>query len=150
MPLAAAKDGMFPAVFARESGRGVPAAGIVAGTVLTSAMLVVAYRSSNAFNTIVLLASFTTVIPYFFSAAAQLFWLMTGERRVRRGRLARDVIITVLALLFAFWMAYGSGADAVLGGTLMLLVGVPVYIWVKSRRGEYGPRERATQGGNHA
>ncbi|NUR91957.1 MAG: amino acid permease [Nonomuraea sp.] len=141
MPMAAAQDGMFPTVFGRISRRGVPAVGILVGTVLTSLMLLVGYGSENAFNTIVLLASFTTVIPYFFSAAAQIFWLVTGGREVDKARLARDMTIAVIALLFAFWMAYGSGAEAVLGGTLMLLVGVPVYIWVKSRRGEYGPRE---------
>ncbi|WP_431893205.1 amino acid permease [Nonomuraea sp. bgisy101] len=140
MPKAAARDGMFPAFFARESRRGAPVPGILVGSVLTSLMLLVAYASANAFNTIVLLASFTTVIPYFFSACAQLFWLVTGERAVHKGRLARDSVITVIALVFAFWMAYGSGPEAVLGGTLMLLVGVPVYIWVKARRGEYGPK----------
>ncbi|MEU4698343.1 amino acid permease [Nonomuraea dietziae] len=140
MPMAAARDGMFPAMFARESRRGAPLAGILAGTILTSVMLLVAYASENAFNTIVLLASFTTVIPYFFSAAAQLYWLVTGARVVDKRRLTRDIVISVIALVFAFWMAYGSGADAVLGGTLMLLVGVPVYIWVKAKRGEYGPQ----------
>jgi APA family basic amino acid/polyamine antiporter len=49
--------------------------------------------------------------------------------------------VTALALLFAFWMAYGSGPRAVLGGTLLLLAGVPVYVWLKARRGEYGPRD---------
>ncbi|WP_214327593.1 amino acid permease [Nonomuraea sediminis] len=141
MPMAAAKDGMFPTAFGRISGRGVPAAGILVGTVLTSVMLLLGYASENAFNTIVLLASFTTVIPYFFSAAAQIFWLVTEGRKVQVKRLARDMTIATIALLFAFWMAYGSGAEAVLGGTLMLLVGVPVYIWVKSRRNEFGPRE---------
>lgn len=141
MPLAAAKDGMFPGMFAKISGRGVPAVGILIGTVLTSVMLLIGYASENAFNTIVLLASFTTVIPYFFSASAQIFWLVTKGRAVEKGRLARDMTIATVALLFAFWMAYGSGAEAVLGGTLMLLVGIPVYIWVKSKRGEYGPRD---------
>ncbi|MFI7110561.1 amino acid permease [Nonomuraea sp. NPDC050227] len=141
MPLAAAKDGLFPPAFSVVSRRGAPLTGILAGTVLTSLMLLVGYASANAFDTIVLLASFTTVIPYFFSAAAQLFWLVTRERRIERGRLARDLAVAVLALLFSFWMAYGSGPPAVLGGTLMLLVGVPVYIWLKARHGEYGPRD---------
>ncbi|NUP00054.1 MAG: amino acid permease, partial [Nonomuraea sp.] len=141
MPLAASRDGMFPPPFARVSRRGAPVTGILAGTVLTSLMLLVGYASENAFDTIVLLASFTTVVPYFFSAAAQLFWLVTGARRVHKGRLARDLTAAALALLFAFWMAYGSGPQAVLGGTLMLLAGVPVYVWLKARRGEYGPRD---------
>ncbi|MER6945695.1 amino acid permease [Nonomuraea sp. NPDC000554] len=141
MPMAAARDGMFPPAFARLTRRGAPYTGILIGTTLASLMLLTGYTSQNAFDTIVLLASFTTVIPYFFSAAAQLSWLMTGARRVEGRRLARDTTISVIALLFAFWMAYGSGAQAVLGGTLMLLVGVPVYIWMKATRGEYGPRD---------
>lgn len=141
MPLAAAKDGMFPNLFAKESGRGVPVNGIIIGTILTSAMAIFAYFSENAFNTVVLLASFTTAIPYFFSACAQLFWLYTGERQVHKGSLAKDITIALLAMLFAFWIVYGSGGDAVLLAMLFMLVGVPVYIWLKAKRGEYGPRE---------
>ncbi|GAB3664826.1 amino acid permease [Actinocorallia lasiicapitis] len=147
MPLAAAKDGMFPKAFAKESGRGAPVNGIIIGTALTSLMLLYAYLGSeNGFNTILLLASFTTAIPYFFSAAAQLFWLVTGGREVNKGRMARDLGIAGLALIFGAWIVYGAGADAALYGMLMMLVGVPVYIWVKAGRGEYGPGEGGKSG----
>ncbi|WP_460306868.1 amino acid permease [Actinocorallia aurea] len=142
MPMAAAQDRMFPTPFARLSRRGAPVFGILLGTVLTSLMLVYAYLGSESgFDTILLLASFTTALPYFFSAAAQLFWLVTGGREVNKGRLLRDLAITCLALLFGAWIVYGAGADAALLGMLMMLVGVPVYIWVKAKRGEYGPKE---------
>lgn len=141
MPLAAAKDGMFPTLFAKESRRGAPVNGILIGTFLTSLMAVFAYFQENAFTSVVLLASFTTAIPYFFSAAAQLFWLYTGERQVHKGNLAKDVTIALLAMLFSFWIVYGSGGQAVLLAMLFMLVGVPVYIWLKAKRGEYGPRE---------
>lgn len=140
MPMAAAKDGMFPTVFGKLSRRGAPVVGIIAGTVLTSLMALYAYLgSANAFNTILLLASFTTAIPYFFSAAAQLYWLVTGGRQVNRLRMAKDLVVASLALLFGAWIVYGAGESAVMGGVLMLLAGVPVYIWVKAKRGEYGP-----------
>jgi APA family basic amino acid/polyamine antiporter len=145
MPMAAAKDGMFPTVFGRRSRRDVPWIGILVGTGLTSILTVVNYLgAANAFDDILLLATFTTVIPYFFSACAQLFWLVTGARRVHPAHLARDITIASVAILFAFWMSYGAGADAVLKGMLMLLVGVPVYIWLKATRGEYGAAERAS------
>ncbi|MCD0453715.1 amino acid permease [Actinocorallia sp. API 0066] len=140
MPMAAARDRMFPRPFAKLSRRGAPVFGILLGTVLTSLMLAYAYLGSeNGFDTILLLASFTSALPYFFSAAAQLFWLVTGGREIDRTRLARDLVITGLAVLFGGWIVYGAGADAALYGVLMMLVGVPVYIWVKARRGEYGP-----------
>jgi len=140
MPMAAARDGMFPTEFSRLNGRGAPYVGILVGTLLTSAMLLFAYLGSeNAFNTILLFASFTTAIPYFFSGAAQLFWLATGGRAVERARMVRDLTMAALATLFSFAIVYASGQQAVMYGMLLMLVGVPVYIWIKSRRGEYGP-----------
>ncbi|GAA3116471.1 amino acid permease [Streptosporangium carneum] len=140
MPMAAARDGLFPSVFARESRRGVPWVGIVAGTALTSLVAVYNYfGTEDGFNKILLIATFTTVIPYFFSACAQLFWLVTGARRISGARLGRDLAVTAVAILFAFWMTYGAGMEAIFIGFLMLLVGIPVYIWTKAKRGEYGP-----------
>ncbi|MFI6519594.1 amino acid permease [Spirillospora sp. NPDC050679] len=141
MPMAAARDGMFPAAFAKLTGRGAPVVGIIVGTLLSSLMLLFAYASENAFNTILLFASFTTAIPYFFSAAAQIFWLVTGGRQVHKARVAKDMTMAVLALLFAFAIVYGSGEQAVMLGILAMLIGVPVYIWTKAKRGEYGPKE---------
>jgi basic amino acid/polyamine antiporter, APA family len=148
MPMAAARDGLFPQFFARTTKRNAPVAGIVIGTALTSLVAVYSYLGSgDGFDKILLIATFTTVIPYFFSACAQLFWLVTRGRAVTGTRLVRDLALTLVALLFTFWMIYGAGNDDTLGkdtllfGMLMLLVGVPVYIWVKARRGEYGPAD---------
>ncbi|MGW4426217.1 amino acid permease [Streptosporangium sp. NPDC004631] len=145
MPMAAARDGLFPGAFARESRRGVPWVGIVLGTFLTSLVAVYNYfGTTNGFNKILLIATFTTVIPYFFSGCAQLFWLVTRARRVSGTRLGRDLAITAVAILFAFWMTYGAGMEAIFIGFLMLLVGIPVYIWTKAKRGEYGPGDEVT------
>ncbi|WP_433338265.1 amino acid permease [Spirillospora sp. CA-294931] len=138
MPMAAARDGLFPSGFATLSHRGVPVAGIVTGAGLSSLMLLSAHASENAFNTILLFASFTTAIPYFFSAAAQLYWLVTGGRSVHKGRMTKDLAMASAALLFAFAIVYGSGDRAVMLGVLTLLAGVPVYIWTRARRGEFG------------
>ncbi|WP_331769078.1 amino acid permease (plasmid) [Embleya sp. NBC_00888] len=141
MPFAAARDGMFPKAFTRMRN-GVPYVGILIGTMLTVIVMAMNYLwSEDAFEDILLLATVTTVIPYLFSAAAQLFWLVTRERPINRGAFARDLTVAVVGLAFTIWMVYGSGADAVLKSLIMLLVGIPVYIWVKASRGEYGPNE---------
>jgi APA family basic amino acid/polyamine antiporter len=144
MPRAAARDGVFPRFFTLESSRGAPWTGIVLGTVLASFIAIWSYvTSANAFNTILLIATFTTVIPYFFSACAHLYWLVTGGSPTPPGvnvvRMSEDLVIAVIAVLFSFWMAYGSGRDAITAGFLMMLVGVPVYIWVKAAHHEFGP-----------
>ncbi|WP_433379148.1 amino acid permease [Actinoplanes sp. CA-142083] len=132
MPQAAARNRLFPARFARDSRRGVPAYGIVIGTLLASALTVVSYTSfARVFTTVVLLSVLTAVIPYLFSAAAQLYWLLTGGRRPRPAHLARDLVVAGVALLFGFWALAGSGYQAAYYGLFCLLLGLPVYIWLK-------------------
>jgi APA family basic amino acid/polyamine antiporter len=55
--------------------------------------------------------------------------------------MAKGLTMVVLAMLFSFAIVYGSGDQAVM---LLMLVGVPVYIWVKAKRGRYGPDEVLT------
>src|SRR4030095_5579140 len=77
MPLAAARDGLFPPAFKRISRNGVPAFGIVASTVLASVAMIVNYLGSGGatvFTTLVLMTGITAAIPYAFSALAQLKW----------------------------------------------------------------------------
>jgi APA family basic amino acid/polyamine antiporter len=139
MPQAAARDRLFPARFARESKAGVPAFGIVTSTLLASALIVVSYTSfEKVFTTIVLLSVLTSVIPYLFSAATQSYWLATRRPRMNLSRLLRDGIVSAVALVFSFWTLAGSGYQAVYYGVFSVLLGIPVYIWMKSKRGEYG------------
>ncbi len=50
----------------------------------------------------------------------------------------RDCTVSVLALGFTFWALAGSGYQAVYYGVVCLLLGVPLYIWLKVSRREYG------------
>lgn len=146
MPRAAARDGLFPAPFARQNRAGVPVSGIVVSTLLAAGLTVVSYTSfEQVFTTVVLLSVLTSVVPYLLSAAAQLYWLRTDGRRAPVRHLARDVAVSALALAFAFWALAGSGYAAVYYGTFCLLLGVPVYVRVKARRGVYGETPAVTR-----
>ncbi|MFI6116688.1 amino acid permease [Kitasatospora sp. NPDC051164] len=134
MPMAAARDGLFPQAFAKVRGRSeVPAFGIVSATVLASVLTVISYtRFTKVFTEIVLLSVLTAVIPYLVSAAAQLYWLVVrGREESERRRFARDVTVTVLALAFSYWSIQGSGYQTVYYGLFTILLGIPVYIWLK-------------------
>jgi APA family basic amino acid/polyamine antiporter len=145
MPLAAAKDAVFPAVFGRLSRRGVPAAGILASTVLSCIAMVVSYSGSSGatvFNTLVLMTGITAAVPYGFSALAQIKWRLADRRAGQSARFARDVIVAVLSLVFSvLFVVYSrnSGDDwfVVWGPFLMagaaFLLGVPVFLAVRNR-----------------
>lgn len=141
MPYAAARDGLFPDAFAKLRGEsGVPAFGVVASTVLASLITVFSYtRFEDVFTKIVLLSVLTAVVPYLFSAAAQLYWLLVrGRETLSPRRLARDVTVAALALAFSYWSIQGSGYQTVYYGLFVLLLGVPVYVWLKRGQGRYG------------
>ncbi|MBW4033667.1 MAG: amino acid permease [Acidobacteria bacterium] len=148
MPNAAAKDNMFPRFFAREA-RGVPVVGILASTVLATLLMILAYTSfDQVFTTVVLLTVFTAVIPYLFSAAAQVYWLLSRRHPTSWPHFARDLTISIVALVFTFWALAGSGAEAVFYGAFAFFLAVPLYVWMKvsnRRRGVGASAEAAEE-----
>ena len=139
MPMAAARDRLFPTQFARLSRREIPVFGIVAATVLASVLTAFSYfKFQSVFTDVVLLSVLTAVIPYLYSAAAHLYWLIVKGRAVSWPHLARDMVVTTLALVFSFWALAGTGYQAVYYGIFVFFLGIPVYIWMKAQRGEYG------------
>ena len=98
MPLAAAKDGLFPEQFKRISSAGVPAFGIVASTVLASIAMIINYLGSSGatvFTTLVLMTGITAAIPYGFSALAQIKWRWSTTARCETPRFVRDMVVAV-------------------------------------------------------
>jgi APA family basic amino acid/polyamine antiporter len=146
MPLAAAKDGVFPAAFGRLSRRGVPAVGILASTVLSSLAMVISYSGSSGatvFTTLVLMTGITAAIPYAFSALAQIKWRRQDRRAGQAARFVRDLTVAVLSLVFSILFVWYSRNTAdedwfvVWGPFLMaggaFLLGVPVFLAVRNR-----------------
>ena len=143
MPMAAAQDRLFPARFGRLHN-GIPVFGIVSSTLLASALAVIGYTQfDKVFTTLVLLSVFTAVVPYMFSAAAQLYWLLARGHDTLWPHLVRDCGVSGVALVFCFWSLAGSGYQAVYYGVFVLLLGVPMYIWLKVGHREFGERSIA-------
>jgi APA family basic amino acid/polyamine antiporter len=139
MPLAAAKDGLFPQQFRRLSSKQVPAYGIVASTGLASVAMIINYLGSNGatvFTTLVLMTGITAAIPYGFSALAQIKWRLADHRALETPRFVRDMVVAVVSLVFSvlfIWYSRNTGhsfwvywAPFLLAGGALLL-GIPVY-----------------------
>ena len=139
MPLAAAKDGLFPEQFGRLSAKQVPAWGIIASTTLASIAMIINYLGSNGatvFTTLVLMTGITAAIPYAFSALAQIKWRLADHRDLETPRFVRDMVVAVVSLVFSvlfIWYSRNTGhsfwvywAPFLLAGGAFLL-GIPVY-----------------------
>jgi basic amino acid/polyamine antiporter, APA family len=142
VPLAAAQDGLFPKQFAQVSGsRKTPVVGLVASSVLLSILLGMNYQSSltDTFTKIIILATITTLVPYAFAAGAQLMLMFREPERFSGRRLGVDATVAVLAFLYSFWMIYGAGQEYIAQGFLLLMAGIPVYVYLKWRQGRTAP-----------
>ncbi|HET8660471.1 MAG TPA: amino acid permease, partial [Micromonosporaceae bacterium] len=133
IPMAAARDSLFPRIFTRTTRSGAPVVGLVASSVLITALTVLNYNASlvDQFTFVILLATLTTLVPYVFSAAAQLLLLVTDRARFEVRRLAGHATVAGLALAYAIWTVAGSGYEVVYKGFLLILLGIPVFLWMR-------------------
>ena len=126
IPMSAARDKMFPHSFGIINSHGSPALGIGMSSIIVSIIMMLNFSKGlvQAFNFIILLSTLTVLVPYLFSSATHIlisyqkgkkwFWL-TGT----------------LAFVFSIWAVIGSGSEVVLWGFIMLMLGLPVYIFMK-------------------
>ncbi len=147
MPMAMAADGLFPAAFARRSARGTPALAMVIGAALSTLLIVVDYAEAllapiverrdlvSLFTRMILLATLSTLVPYFFCSLAALLSGTRTRLAVRRPRawLAARVV-AALAVIYSIVAIVGAGTEVLIWGSALLLAGLPVYWWMVSRR----------------
>ena len=130
-PQAVAKDGLFPRCFARESGRGTPAVALVVGAIIGSVLVLANYSRGMVamFTFLLLLTTLASVVGYLFCAMADIVL----ARRAGRPLPWRDAALACLAFGFCVWAVIGSGEDAVFWNFVLMVLGLPLYVW-QSRR----------------
>ena len=126
LPMAAARDGVLPAAFARLNTRGTPGFGVVASSVLATVLVIANYNRSlvQLFTFSVLLSTAATLLPYVTGAAA---WVWRGTGLTTR-------VLAAGALAYSLYAVIGVGTEALLWGAALVLAGLPIYFWLRYRR----------------
>lgn len=138
---AIAQDGLFPRPFAWTDRNGTAWFGIVVGAVLPSLLMLWRYVSGSGltvFTYLVNLTVMTVAIAYFFSALAQLTYLLARRGDVQGWRLARDLFVAGTGVLFSMWLTFDSGYQVVYQGLVVILAGMVVYAFLNARRERLG------------
>lgn len=133
LPQAVARDGLFPKTLGRESRFGTPTVALLVSSVLATLLILANYSHGLVamFNIIILLTTFFTLVPYMFCAMAEI---VLGRRHGRpAGKAWRNVLLACLAFAFALWAAAGTGQESIYWGGLLLLAGIPIYVWQTRR-----------------
>jgi putrescine:ornithine antiporter len=129
----AAEDRMFPAFFAKVTASNAPIAGMIVMGVVQSLMALSTISPSLAeqFNALVNLAVVTNVIPYIISLSALI--VMMKKAGVTPPTYTQNVVVTLVAMLYSVYAIYASGAQAVLGGTVVMGLGFVIYGFLAPR-----------------
>jgi APA family basic amino acid/polyamine antiporter len=127
LAMGAAADRLFPTVFGRLTARGTPGKGMIVSAALASILVAMNYSRDliSVFTFIILLATLSTLIPYAFCSLA--VWLMPGRARPA----GTAAVVSAAAFIYSMFAIGGAGAETVFYGFLLLLSGLPVYVWVK-------------------
>ncbi len=132
MPLAAARDNLFPRWFGKQNKHQSPGLGIFISALLTSALIL--FSSSDAllqvFNFAILLSTTSILVPYLFCSAAAFRFQMTRKEKFQK----LSLLIICGAFLFSMWALAGAGQQAVFWGFILMMAGIPVYTWLKIKQ----------------
>ena len=132
LPMAVARDGMFPRIFASVNTKGTPIAGMLIAAVLSSVLVVLNYSGeglAKIYENTILLSTLATLLPYSFCSLA--VFLLRG-RRITAG--ASAATVGALGFIYACFAIYGAGAETVFLGFLLLIASLPIYVWIAGQR----------------
>lgn len=141
VPYGAALDHVFPDRMGQLSRYGTPANALVVSNLLASILVTMNFAKGlvGAFNTIILLAVMSSLLPYALCSLAELMIIARGGRRMPGPALTKIAVLGALGFIYSLWALYGAGAETVFLGFLLVLAGIPIHVWLKWRHSSAGP-----------
>ncbi|PCI76859.1 amino acid permease [Candidatus Aerophobetes bacterium] len=129
IPLAAAKDKLFPKAFTRVNKAGVPVFGMIVSSLLITLVLFLNEGKNlvEQFTFIISIATLSALMTYLYTSITEF---VIG-RRAKPGHISRSdykhLIIALLAFVYAFWAFMGAGKDIFYWGIGFLFTSLPIY-----------------------
>ena len=124
IPMASAKDGLFPKIFARVNRHGAPIIGIAISSVLASTVLTFRFseKLAEVFGFMMNLSTLSVLTPYLMTIISLLIIL---RKDAAPNKMMQWVCL--LAIAFCLWIIYGCGLEVVGYGSLLVLAGIFIY-----------------------
>lgn len=134
LPYRAAKQDVFPKVFAKENKKGVPVVSLIVTTLVTQIFIFSFLISDRPYNLMFSLCASMILIPYLFSALFQLkeSW---KEKRGSKGR-GWNIAVGLVAIVYAAWLLYAGGPEYLLTMVILYAIGIPFYMWARRGSGD--------------
>ena len=132
---AAGEERLFPSFFARVHPHfATPNVSLIISGILTNLLLSLNYVQSltEAFDFLILLATLTFMPAYSFSATALILLDNKGEKPLKKIMIRS--IIPLLGFIYCIYATYSAGATMAMYGFLLMLSGIPVFVFMKLKR----------------
>ena len=126
---AAGVDGVFPKFFGKINEKtGTPVNSLIFGSVLVNILLVMNFQKGmvDAFTFITILATLSYLPVYLLSISAEMMLTFKEEKKFNFKIFIKKSILPLLAFIYVLWTIYGSGAETVMWGFILMLIGIPV------------------------
>ncbi len=131
IPMAAAQDQLFPKIFGKTNHHTSPITGIIISSILASILMGLNYTKSlvDAFTFMMKLSTLSVLTPYVLSAISLLILIYRKEKKIPLSK----TIISGVSILFCIWVIIGCGAETVLWGFALLVLGIPFYLYLTKK-----------------
>ena len=120
LPATLARQGLFPAWFARTNRHGTPVAALLIASTLATACVVLNSNKSTAemFTFMAILSTSVTLWLYLSCAAAAL-------------RLRVAIPVALVGLAYSVWTLWGAGLNVSAMSLILMVAGLPLYWWTR-------------------
>ncbi len=135
LPLAAARDKLFPPGFKKVNKKGIPITGLIIASVLATLLVGINYSKGlvKMFSFIIMLSTLSCLLPYLFSSLAEIALYLRKKKSFNRRRLITSSLISIPAFLYSVWAVTGLEYEVLLWGSILLASGIPFYAYLKFR-----------------
>ncbi|MGL4741062.1 MAG: basic amino acid/polyamine antiporter [Sarcina sp.] len=133
LPYIAAKDNVMPKILAKENKHGSPSASLWLTSIVTQVLLLFSHFSNSGYQALYTMASTAILIPYFLSA---LFSLKVSIVERTQGIKIKDLIISIIAVVYTVWILYAAGLKYLLLNCILFAIGLIVYAIAKKENKE--------------
>ena len=135
LPMAAARDKLFPAAFKKISKKGIPIIGIIIASVMASILVSMNYAKGlvKMFSFIIMLSTLTCLLPYLLTSLSELMLYVKKKKSYNRKKLIMATFISIPAFTYSLWAITGLEFETIVWGIILLSAGTPIYVYMKLR-----------------
>ncbi|MBF0409636.1 MAG: amino acid permease [Candidatus Riflebacteria bacterium] len=136
----AAEEKLFPKFFGKiHPDYSTPHVSLIVSGIISNLLLILNYVGSltSAFNFMILMSTLAYLLPFAFTTAAEIVLLRVPLTKPFGFKtFVKSSIIPLLGFIYSLGAIYGSGAETVLYGFILFLLGIPLYVYMMFEKEE--------------